>query len=178
MISLIAVVWFLLTEQLWLLFTRRHSMFEKLAIGVEAHVFNRSTAWYAQIVWLIWRIFGWVAFTGHTEGTLIKGIEKASPTSSLLKNVWLKFFGWKVGAYFRVSEEAARKGYYVGYRPFPDYSTASICMTRCYERKFMMKIGHEDCRFFAVNLDRNEVPLELIGIFPVSDNTIHQAQEF
>lgn len=151
---------------------------KNLARTVENHHFNRQSAWYAPLVWTLWWLYGWVSFTGQASGTLIKGVQDSSPTKNKLQNLWLKFFGWKQGAYFQVAPEQAEAGYYVGYIPQLCVTATSVSLRKCHERKFMLKIGREDCRFFAVDLQGKEIPVRYIGTFPVADNIIHQAQSF
>lgn len=146
---------------------------------VQALIFGRKDV--AYIYWLaaiLWRLFGWIAYPYKMTGTMVDGIPAAPSTTSKIKNLWLKFFGWKMAAYFKVAPDAARHGFRVGYIPFPNYDRPQICLSICTDEKVMLKIGHEACRFFAADMENREIPLELIGVFPVSDNSIRQARAF
>jgi hypothetical protein len=146
---------------------------------VQALVFGRKdVAWVYWMAAILWRLFGWISYPFQMKGTMVSGIPAAPPTTSWLKNLTLKLWGWKMGAYFKVKRESAHRGFRVGYIPFPNYDQPSICLSICTEEHVMFKIGHESCRFFAADCDNNEVPLELIGVFPVSDNEIRRARPF
>lgn len=145
----------------------------------EYHFFGAAThfAWYIPLVWLGYRMYGWITSTCDAKGQLVQGDTRTRPITNWLVNLWLKIFGWKTGVYFTVDTETAREGFYVGYRHFPNYES-KLSLATCHDEKVMFKLGREDCRFFAVDRRGKEVPMKLYGTFPVADNTIHQAREF
>lgn len=149
--------------------------FAKIA---EAKHFGRPTPWYALILWACWRLYGWVSFTGQAKGRLVEGVSEAPPTRSKVQNLWLKLFGWKRVSVFRVPEEHVRSGYHVGYKPTTDVTATSVCMLVSHSREFGMKIGHEDCVFFAVTRLGFEIPIEFVGVFPTNHPTAKQARSF
>lgn len=152
-----------------------------LSTRVEDFHFNRKSdvqvAWYVPYLWTFLRLYGWIDFSGSCEGVMVKGDNNATATNGLTTNLRTKYTR-RYGAYFKVSDEHARAGYYIGYKPTIGTCQASVCMTRCNERKFMEKIGRETCYFFAIDLQGHEIPIKLVGTFPVSDNIIQQAQTF
>jgi hypothetical protein len=100
-------------------------------------------------------------------GILVRGDRKVAPTT--LFNWWgmVHRGGWRKTAVFRIANLAdADKGYRVGYRPsnpeqwiigkervLPELRTNEF---------FRMRIGHEDCAFYAVDRERKE--LELVPV--------------
>jgi len=154
-------------------------MLKNIEKQVQALVFGRKdVAWVYWMAAILWRLFGWISYPYKMRGTMVSGMPAAPPTTSWFTNLWLKLFGWKMGVYFKVSAEEARRGYRVGYIPFPNYDKPQICLSICTDEKVMFKIGHESCRFFAADYENNEIQLELIGVFPVSDNEVQRARPF
>ena len=77
--------------------------------------------------------------------TFVQGDKNAPPTR-WWNHWWLVLFGWKTIVTFRVPEEVAKAGYYVGYWAFKG---PAMCKNeRLHDEIFSMKIGHENCRFF------------------------------
>ncbi|MBU0540081.1 hypothetical protein KKF59_03225 [Patescibacteria group bacterium] len=110
---------------------------------------------------------GWKKYEGQElYGTPVEGDKNASPTK-WWNHLWLVLNGWKTVAVFRVSQEATERGYRVGYVPFDGSAVVNSVVN--YHREFRMRVGHEDCVFFAVMTDGREAPLKLMARADISD---------
>ena len=117
---------------------------------------------------LAWRSsMGWKRFEGpDIRGSLIMGDDSASPTK-WWNHLWLALWGWKTVVVFQVPREAIERGYRVGYRPFDGKTMLEETIN--YDRQFRMKVGREDCVFFAVMKNGLEATLTLVARADVSD---------
>ena len=100
-------------------------------------------------------------------GILVRGDKRVAPTNLFNWRFMVHQGGWKMMAVFRLANLAeATKGYRIGYRPsnseqwivgkervLPELRTSEF---------FRMRIGHEDCTFYAVDREGNE-----LGLVPV-----------
>jgi hypothetical protein len=93
-------------------------------------------------------MFGWTKLRQKLRegvGTYINGDKDASPTRPW--NRWyLSLFGWKTVVVLEVQEEL--DGYYLGYVDVT--GTAMVLTKPITSRRIGMKVGHEDCWFFAL----------------------------
>jgi hypothetical protein len=102
----------------------------------------------------------WKEYKGASiTGTLVQG-DPESPPTRWYNHLYLVLFGWKVTVCFQVSEYDAKHGYHVGYVPFNGKAMAEV--DTYFDRQFRMKIGHEDCTFFAINRHGKEIPLKIV----------------
>lgn len=91
----------------------------------------------------------------YVPGTLVKGDNSAPPTR-WWNHLWLAMFGWNMIVTFRVPNEVAAGGYFVGYTP--SKGSAWYKKVRCHDEFFSMKVGYEDCVFFALPIDPKQPP--------------------
>lgn len=103
----------------------------------------------------------WSKFSRAVEGRLIKG-DKTVPPTTKWNYYWLRWFVWKRVVVFEVDREAAGRGFRVGFKK-PD-GEAEVCLATCYSHRYKMRLGHEDCIFFAVNEQGREIPLKVVEI--------------
>ena len=102
----------------------------------------------------------WKRFEGpDIRGTLIMGDDSAPPTK-WWNHLWLALWGWKTVVVFQVPREAIERGYRVGYRPFDGKTMLEEKPN--YDKSFRMKVGREDCVFFAVMKTDSEATLTLV----------------
>jgi hypothetical protein len=106
-------------------------------------------------------MFGWKTFSGRVEGVHVHGDKDVKPTR-WWRHLFLALWGWKTVAVFEVEDpHAATDGYRIGFVPFngPAKLRERVCVDRC----FRMKIGREDCTFFAVDRSGKEIALRVIA---------------
>lgn len=106
-------------------------------------------------------MFGWNKFTGQVEGVQVHGDKDVKPTR-WWRHLFLALWGWKTIVVLEVDDpHAAADGYRIGYVPFrgPAKLKDRVLVDRC----FRMKVGREDCTFFAVNRFGKEVALRVIA---------------
>ncbi|MFA6100187.1 MAG: hypothetical protein WC750_04955 [Patescibacteria group bacterium] len=106
-------------------------------------------------------MLAWEKFSDKVEGKLVEG-DKTAPPTKWWNFHWLLLFGWKNVVIFKVSQEAAERGYHVGFRPL--IGEAQFHFVTCHSRSFKMSLGHEDCTFFAIDDKGHEIPIELLTI--------------
>lgn len=114
-------------------------------------------------------MFGWKNFTGRVEGVQVHGDKEVKPTR-WWRHLFLALWGWKTVAVFEVEDpHAAADGYRIGYLPFrgPAKLQERVLVDRC----FKMKVGHEDCTFFALNRSGKEIALRVIARTERSNQT-------
>jgi hypothetical protein len=110
---------------------------------------------------------GWKKYVGpEVRSTLVMG-DEGSPPTRWWNHLWLALWGWKTTVVFQVQREAVERGYRVGYRSFDGNSMIEDVVN--FDRQFRVKIGHEDCAFFAIMKNGLETPLSLVARTDVSD---------
>jgi hypothetical protein len=72
----------------------------------------------------------------------------------------LVLFLWKKRAVLQVSTLDALPGYRVGYRP--SSGPARVGSRTIYDKRFAVRIGREDCEFFAIGPTGHEIPLKIV----------------
>ena len=87
-----------------------------------------------------------------TAGILVPG-DKLAPPTRWWNHWFLVLFGWKTVATFRVGTSIAKNGYSVGYTTDKGVSWQSG--ETCHDQFFSLKVGHEDCVFFAYVMPEN-----------------------
>lgn len=92
-------------------------------------------------------------------GTSVKGDPRVWRTRWWLLPILV--FVWKKRAVFAVSGLDAIYGYRIGYKPA--FGPARLNDHHVHESEFQVRIGREDCAFFALTLKGNEVPLRLVA---------------
>lgn len=102
----------------------------------------------------------WKQYEGYVTGTKTEGDKSVTPTR-WWNHLYSALVSWKVVTVFEVPEQAARSGYKIGYLAFN--GEAMIEDKVNHSRRFRMKNGHEDCTFFAITRDGEEVPLKVVA---------------
>lgn len=92
-------------------------------------------------------------------GTFVKGDPRVWRTRWWLLPLLLLV--WKKRAVFKVSALDAMAGYRIGYKPAA--GPARLRETVTHHLSFQVRIGREDCTFFAIGQRGYEVPLKLIA---------------
>ena len=101
-------------------------------------------------------MFGWKKI--HTsrrnpiKGTLAAG-DPSQPPTRWWNHLWLLWFSWE-HIVFGVQEEAANGGYRVGYKAG---GVAMVYGKVFHDTRFRVRIGHEDCKFFALDAKGKEI---------------------
>ena len=93
------------------------------------------------------------------RGVRVEGDKKVPPTRWWNYHLLL-WWGWKTVAVLQVSPEDAKRGYQIGFRA--SNGEAKIMEQSVFHRRFRMRIGREDCTFFALK-DGQEIPLSLVA---------------
>lgn len=97
----------------------------------------------------------WKKFSKEIKnGELVKG-DKTAPPTRWWNILWLLFFGWKKQAV--LNNVMLGRACRVGYRDFHGKTMLNSEFT--YERRFRVRIGHEDCTFFGIDADGKETVL-------------------
>jgi hypothetical protein len=94
------------------------------------------------------------------HGTLVRGDQHAPPTK-WWNILWLILFGWTKVAVLRV-ETVPAEGWYIGFRDFA--GKQQMRMVPIMQNEIRMRIGREDCTFFATTKDVTEIPLQCISV--------------
>ena len=103
----------------------------------------------------------WKPFTAfEAKGTPVRGDANVAATK-WWNHPWLVLFGWTTVAVLR-PETAPSEDWYIGYRDFT--GKQHLRMTPIFASAVRMKIGREDCTFFAVTKDKKEIPLQCTSI--------------
>jgi len=97
-------------------------------------------------------------------GTRVYGDTRVASTN-LFNWLYMKFWGWKTAIVFHVGDESARCGYRIGYQPI--IGNARLNTTVFHDKVFRVRIGREDCVFFAVDRDLQEVSLRMGDRTPI-----------
>lgn len=98
----------------------------------------------------------WQTYLGRVEGLLLGG-DKNVPPTKWWNHIWLILHVWKTVSVLAVPIEV--KAFRVGYIPesgVAKYNTKVLTVPW-----FAVRHGHEDCRFFAIDLKGTELPLEV-----------------
>ncbi len=97
------------------------------------------------------------------KGRFMFGDGDVPPTHAW--NVWvLRTFFWK-WTVFRVPFNEARRGYQVGF--IPDQGMPQVKDEVGHSSHFAMRIGRENCTFFAIRPDGSEIEIELVTTTPL-----------
>lgn len=95
-------------------------------------------------------MFGWKHFTGVVNKTVLIEGDPAIPRTQWWNHLIVRFL-WKKIAVISVTREANLFGYYVGFRNTDGNAMVSTRLLTV--RQFIVRIGHEDCEFFAMNTE-------------------------
>jgi len=109
-------------------------------------------------------MFGWKKFDGKAVGVKVEGDSNVRPTT-FVNRPYMQWFGWKTVAVFRVSAEIAKAGYRWGYIPTANGLAIGVPMLSVevfHDKVFRVRVGREDCTFFAVDADGKEVGLVFV----------------
>lgn len=114
------------------------------------------------IAFLVHQYAKWQIFKGSVVGTRVEG-DLAAPPTRWWNHLYLLLYGWNKVAVLRLVKLKAAYGvYYIGYVAL----RGSARITKVYAGSHVrMRIGREPCRFFALELDGKEIPLDLVGVF-------------
>lgn len=104
-------------------------------------------------------ITGWEQYFGTAKGIKLDGDLKVPPTTRW-NNLYLKWRVWDKISILAVPEDKISAGYRIGYRPFKGAAMVKLEVLR--EKTIAVLNGREDCRFFAENLQGEEVELTLV----------------
>lgn len=99
----------------------------------------------------------WKTFNGQVRGLYVRGDASVPPTR-WWNHLWLLFFIWKKVTVLRPAVHLG--SYRVGYVPFKGRSM--VLDKPLNLSKFAVRNGHEDCTFFAVADNGNEVELVVV----------------
>jgi len=108
----------------------------------------------------------WKKYRGNVQGVLVAGDKCAAPTR-WWNILFLLTLGWPMRAVLvNLSFNPVR----VGYRD----ANGKTMLTEefVHDRTFCVRIGHEDCTFFAVNARGEEIPLGFDGTFHKTDKQV------
>jgi len=97
----------------------------------------------------------WRKYSGRVYGLELKGDPKVPPTT-WWNALFVRLY-WDVVTVLEVPDDVQE--YRVGYIPFT--GEAMHLTTVLSARRFAVRHGREDCRFFAVMLDGTELPLKI-----------------
>lgn len=100
----------------------------------------------------------WHAFSGEVQGLAVRGDEKV-PATTWWNKPLLVLFVWKTVQVFEVP--AGEGPYRVGFIPLS--GKAEVRDEPVTGRRFAVRIGREDCRFFALDDHGSEIDLKKIG---------------
>jgi hypothetical protein len=113
------------------------------------------------------------------KGVLVRGDPNVASTNLLNWAYMVHMGGWKTAAVFRVAPTDAICGYRIGYRPSnPDQwiiGKERILAELHTSELFRVRIGREDCTFYAVGRDGKEIPLETVARTAVKSGTYKDA---
>lgn len=98
----------------------------------------------------------WREYPGRVEGLLLAG-DKNVPPTKWWNHLWLIHRVWKTVSVLVVPVEV--KAYRVGY--IPESGVAMFSTKVLNVPWFAVRHGYEDCRFFAVDLEGTELPIDV-----------------
>jgi len=99
---------------------------------------------------LVWKKFDPSAI----KGTKMPGDRDVPPTT-WWNVLWLKFFVWKSVATFKVVSQDAKRGYRLGYKAHD--GTCRLLSKVLHDDEIAVRMGREDCTFFAIDADGQEI---------------------
>lgn len=109
----------------------------------------------------------WKRFQGSITGAPVDG-DLTQPPTRWWNHFFLARWGWKAVVVFAVDPDDAKAGYRVGYKP----STGGPTMLKSdilHDSSFRMKLGRENCTFFAIGASGQEIPLQFASLTSVND---------
>lgn len=107
---------------------------------------------------------GWEEYKGGAKGVFVEG-RKNTPPTRWWNHWWLALFGWKDLAILETADGLVHL-LIIGYRPFK--GQARLQMTAVTTSRVAVRIGHEDCTFFALDADdHSEIPLVYTRLVPL-----------
>lgn len=116
-------------------------------------------------------MFGWEKFHGRVRGFPVEGDKSVAPTT-WWRHIFLALWGWKTVVVLEVEDpHAAADGYRIGFIPFR--GTPQLKQKVLVDRCFRMKVGREDCTFFAVDRSGREIALRVIARTDRNNPTYH-----
>jgi len=92
-------------------------------------------------------------------GIIVPG-DKTVPPTRWWNHLWLLLWGWKCYAFFSV-RYVPSDGYFVGFRDFTEKTM--IQSVKQTSPEFRVRIGYEDCEFFAINAKGKPIDLDFKG---------------
>jgi len=102
----------------------------------------------------------WKTFSAFSaKGVHIPG-DKSVPETKWWNHLWLLWSGWKTVAVLRSTADPAI-GWKIGFRDFR--GNQQIRDEFIHDECVRVKLGREDCTFFALSASGEEIPLEHIG---------------
>lgn len=118
-------------------------------------------------------VTGWKQYYGHAEGIKING-DPTVPMTTWFNLIWLKYFRWNKVSILRIPADKAQMGYRIGYRPFK--GPAKIKIQALFDDLVAILNGHEDCTFFAEDMNGEEIELVLESQVMKSDPALEYVQ--
>jgi hypothetical protein len=106
------------------------------------------------------------------KGTSIIGDREVPPTT-WWNILWLRFFVWKTAAIFRITSADAERGYCLGSKSIA--GTCRLLTDVLHEEEIAVRIGRENCIFFAVGADGRDIrisPNRLTAVQRLSEQGI------
>lgn len=111
--------------------------------------------------------WNWRLFLEPIEGTPIDG-DLTQPRTRWWNHLYLALWGWKMTIVFEVNSSDAAIGYQVGYKPSTG-GPAQLKTIVSHDKYFRMKLGREDCRFYAIGPEWREIPLKVVTRTRIDD---------
>lgn len=101
------------------------------------------------------RVIGWKVHTSAVRGLLVLG-EESVPRTRFWNHWFLFLWGWRRVVILEAREKDVFPGY-INAKGVPKYS-----LVRTEGKRFRARIPHEARTFFAVNIAKEEVPLQFV----------------
>lgn len=105
------------------------------------------------------------------DASTFKGVKVEGDASAPKTRWWLLpllfLFFWKKRAVLSVVPYDVPDGFRIGYKPFE--GPARLLDKVIKDKRIQVRIGHEDCTFFALTPEGNEIFLRLSGVTHRSD---------
>jgi hypothetical protein len=117
---------------------------------------------------LITRITGWKKYFEQITGILIQGDPDAPPIT-WWNILWVRA-QWKKAVILRIPHDKAEMGYRIGY--WPMHGPLQLKIEVLHQQLVAVRLGQEECIFFAVNMLDEEIGLSVERITTTDDPDI------